>query len=91
MKPAAKGHPAPKGNTYSADAAAFKRMVRERLLRLRQNGVSTPMIIKTGDGNITEIQVLDIIEAKHVPIAVYRVLDRILDLIEASPIADPKR
>lgn len=91
MKPAAKGHPAPKGYTYSADAAAFKRMVRERLLRLRQNGVSTPMIIKTGDGNITEIQVLDIIEAKHVPIAVYRVLDRILDLIEASPIADPKR
>ncbi|MDO4989328.1 MAG: hypothetical protein Q4E45_02370 [Eubacteriales bacterium] len=91
MKPAAKGHPAPKGNTYGADAAAFKRMVRERMLRLRQGGVNTPMIIKTGNGNLTEGQVLDIIEAKKVPIAVYRVLDGILDLIETSPIADQKR
>ena len=73
------------GNHHAADAAAEKRRIRDRLLQMRQNGVSTPQIIKGGNGCITEDQIRLIVDAKPVPIAVYRVLDGVLETLAAAP------
>ena len=73
------------GNHHAADAAAEKRRIRDRLLQMRQNGVSTPQIIKGGNSCITEEQIRLIVDAKPVPIAVYRVLDGILETLAAAP------
>ena len=69
----------------AAQAAAEKRRIRDRLLQMRQNGVSTPQIIKGGNGCITEEQIRLIVDAKPVPIAVYRVLDGVLETLAAAP------
>lgn len=73
------------GNHHAAEAAAEKRRIRDRLLQMRQNGVSTPQIIKGGNGCITEEQIRLIVDAKPVPIAVYRVLDGVLETLAAAP------
>jgi len=73
------------GNHHAADAAADKRRIRDRLLQMRQNGLSTPALLRAAGGNITAAQVTDIIEAKSVPIAVYRLLDKVLEMLAAAP------
>lgn len=73
------------GNHHAADAAAEKRRIRDRLLQMRQNGLSTPQIIKGGNGCITEEQIREIVDAKPVPIAVYRLLDGILESLAGAP------
>lgn len=76
---------APRKHNGAADAAADKRRIRDRLLQMRQNGLSTPALLRAAGGNITEAQVADIIEAKPVPIAVYRLLDKVLEMLAAAP------
>ena len=73
------------GNHHAADAAAEKRRIRDRLLQMRQNGLSTPQIIKGGNGCITEEQIRKIIDCEKMPIAVYRVLDGALETLAAAP------
>jgi hypothetical protein len=75
---------APKGNTNGKAAAEEKRRIRERLLTMRQNGLTTPEVLKAGNGCIEEASVWEIIEGKLVPVSVYRVLDGILDVIEGA-------
>ena len=83
-----KGKPRPSyiGNTRSHDAAVFKRQVRERMLEMRKRGLTTPLIVKKGNANITEQQISDILAAKPVPVAEYRVLEAVLDMIEKDNI-----
>lgn len=72
------------GNHNAANAAAEKRRIRERLMQMREAGLSTPEILKSGRGSITEDQIRAIIEAKPVPIAVYRALDSVLEVLAAA-------
>ncbi len=71
-----------KTGSPSAQAAAEKRRIKERLDRLRVAGVSVRRIVKAANGNITEDQIREIIDCKKMPIAVYRVLDCTLDTLE---------
>ena len=64
--------------------AAFKQEQRDRLLRVRDAGQTLAQIVKTAEGNITENQLLDILEAKRVPLAVYKVLAGVLDLMDKN-------
>lgn len=73
---------APKGNTNGADAAKFKRETLERLRKMRQDGLTIAKIVSVSNGSIKEDSVLDILSAKRVPIAVYRLLAAVLDKIE---------
>ena len=54
----------------------------ERLRRMREDGLTVAKIVQASDGCITESSVMDILECKRVPIAVYRVLATALDRIE---------
>lgn len=72
------------GNHNSANAAKEKRRIRERLLSMREAGLSTPQIIKAADGNLTHEQIHAIIGAQPVPIAVYRVLDGALETLAGA-------
>lgn len=83
VKPKRQGHSAPKGNNYGGEAAAFKRATRDRLEKARGRGVTVSAITDTANGAITAAQVLDILEAKPLPVAVYRVLAAALDKIES--------
>ncbi len=62
-----------------AAAAKFKLETVQRLRAARSDGLSTPQIVKLAEGNITEDQVRDILDAKPVPVAVYRILAAALD------------
>lgn len=66
----------------AAQAAADKRRIRDRLLRLRQAGLTSPVLLKAAEGCIKEESIVDIINAKPVAIGVYRLLDAVLDSIE---------
>ena len=66
----------------AAEAAAYKREVLARLQEIRSRGVTVPQIVKVAEGNITEDQVRAILEARRVPVAVYRVLSAALDQID---------
>ena len=71
------------GNTSAADAAAFKREVLERLRQMRKDGLTIGKIVDVSNGAVTEHTVMDILDAKRVPIAVYRLLAAVLDKIES--------
>lgn len=73
---------APHGNTYGADAADFKRETVRRLRQMRAEGLTIAKIVSISNGSIKEESVLDILAAKRVPIAVYRLLAAVLDKIE---------
>ena len=73
---------APHGNTYGADAADFKRETVRRLRQMRAEGLTIAKIVRVSNGSIKEESVLDILAAKRVPIAVYRLLAAVLDKIE---------
>ena len=73
---------APRGNTYGADAVKFKRETLERLRQMRAEGLTIAKIVSVSNGSIKEESVLDILAAKRVPIAVYRLLAAVLDKIE---------
>jgi hypothetical protein len=72
------------GNHNAANAAADKRRIRERLMQMREAGLSTPQILKAGNGCITEEQVRAIIAARPVPVAVFRVLDGVLETLAGA-------
>ena len=75
---------APRGNTNGADGAKFKRETLARLLRMRKDGLTIAKIVNVSNGSIKEETVLDILGAKRVPIAAYRLLAAVLDKIEES-------
>ena len=66
----------------AAETAEYKRGVRERFLQLRAGGLTLPQVKKAVEGNISEDQILAILEGKRVPVAAYRVLAAGLDRIE---------
>lgn len=70
------------GNRNAADAAAYKRAVRERYLEARRAGLTTGKILEPANGAITDGNLLDIGEARVVSVNVYRVLAAVLDKIE---------
>ena len=70
------------GNQHGAQAAAEKRRIRERLMKIRESGATSAVILKKAQGNISQFQLSDIIEGRLVPIAVYRILDATLNLLE---------
>ena len=72
---------APRGN--ASDAARYKREILARLLRMRKDGLTIAKIVNVANGSIKEETVLDILAAKRVPIAVYRLLAAVLDQIES--------
>lgn len=74
--------PLPLTESPAAKAAAEKRRIRERFMRARENGVTVGAVRKAANGGITEESLRDIIDAKPVPVAVYRVLDKALDHLE---------
>ena len=86
VKTAGKKGGAPKGNTAAAQAAAEKRRIRDRLQRMRQNGISQAKILNAAEGNVSQFQLSDILEGRVVPIVVYRILDAALDQIELDQI-----
>lgn len=73
-----------KTGSPSAQAAAEKRRIKERLDRLRAAGVSVKRLVKTANGNITEEQIREILDCHKMPIAVYRVLDGVMNTLEGS-------
>jgi hypothetical protein len=76
---AGKPRPSQVGNTHNADAAAYKREVRNRLLDLRKNGVSAAQIAEAGRGTgYTEGDVYSILEGKKIGVTVYRAIDAAL-------------
>ncbi len=74
--------PLPVTESPAAKAAAEKRRIRERFMRARENGITVGAVRNAANGGITEESLRDIIEAKPVPVTVYRVLDKTLDLLE---------
>ncbi len=72
------------GNHNGADAAAFKRATRDRLMELREKGLSTARILELSNGAIKDAQLMDILEARNAPVNVYRVLAAVLDKIEET-------
>lgn len=76
---AGKPRPSQVGNTHGADAAAYKRDVRDKLLDLRKNGVSAAQIAEAGRGTgYTEGDVYSILEGKKIGVTVYRAIDAAL-------------
>ena len=49
---------------------------------MRKDGLTIGKIVDTSNGAVTEHTVMDILDAKRVPIAVYRLLAAVLDKIE---------
>lgn len=72
------------GHRGAAEAAVEKRRIRERLTQARNAGLTLRQIVKAGNGNITEDQIREILDCHKVPIAVYRILDAALLVIEKS-------
>ena len=68
----------------AAQAAAYKRAVRERFLHLRSEGLHLSQVKKYGEGNISDDQILAILEGRKVSVAAYKILDAVLDRIEMS-------
>ena len=68
-------------NTYAADAAAFKRKTRERLLQLRANGLTVGKLKELAGGSLKDDEVMSVLECARVPVAVYRKLAKVLDEI----------
>lgn len=77
---AGKPRPSQVGNTHGADAAAYKRDVRDKLLDLRKNGVSAAQIAEAGRGTgYTEGDVYSILEGKKIGVTVYWAIDAALE------------
>lgn len=76
---AAKGNPA--GNSYGADAAAFKRETRERLLRLRAEGMTIGELEKVAP-RLGHDRIMNVLEGKRMAVDFYRELAAVLDEIE---------
>ena len=74
----------PAKDAGAAAAAKFKRETLQRLQAARKNGLSTPQIVKLAENNVTEDQIREILDAKPVPVAVYRILAAALDRRELN-------
>lgn len=81
-----KNRGAPRGNTSSSDAAKFKRETLARLMRMRGDGLTIERVILASNGNLTDDIVLNILQARKMPIAHYRKLAAALDKIEKEEI-----
>lgn len=77
---------APRGNTRASDALIFKRETLNRLLRLRENGITIDQIVSASRGNLTDDVVLNILQARKMSISYYRKLAAALDKIEKEEI-----
>ena len=76
---AGKPRPSQVGNTHGADAAAYKRDVRDKLLDLRKAGVTVGQIGEAGRGTgYTEGDIYAILEGKKIGVTVYRAIDAAL-------------
>ena len=76
---AGKPRPAQVGNAHAADAAAYKREVRDKLLELRKAGVTVGQIGEAGRGTgYTEGDIYAILEGKKIGVTVYRAIDAAL-------------
>ena len=83
---AKKPRPGCEGNDYAKKAAVFKREVREKLAAARAAGITSGMImekVKPGSA-LTQGKLLDILNARLAPVEAYRVLDEVLDTLEAA-------
>ena len=79
-KPAA---PAP-----NAEAAKLKRETRARLTELRKQGLTLARIREASGGKLNDDQIMNVLECKPAPVAVYLILAAALDHIEGTtPIA----
>ena len=76
---------APRGNTRASDALIFKRETLNRLLRLRENGITIAQIVNASK-DLKEETVLDILGTKKVPIGGYRLLATAMDKVEKEVI-----
>ena len=74
---------APRGNANASDAAKFKRATFERLMRMREGGITIDQIVSASRGNLTDDVVLNILQARKMSISYYRKLAAALDKIEA--------
>ena len=74
------------GNRNGADAATFKRETVARLRRMREGGLTIAEIVSASKGSIEDETVLDILNARRVPIVAYRHLAAVLDKIEKEEI-----
>ena len=73
-----KGKPRPSqiGNTRVHDAAVFKRQVRDRLVAVREKGVSAPEIVRAAPaGSVKESDIYMILQGHVIKIDIYRALD----------------
>lgn len=76
-----KGKPRPSqiGNTRGHDAAVFKRQVRDRLVAVREKGVSAPEIVRAAPaGSVKESDIYMILQGHVIRIDIYRALDEAL-------------
>lgn len=69
-------------STRGKAAADFKRQVRTKLLELHEEGVTLGAIRSLSNGQLTDNAILDILEARKVPVATYRILDDVLKKIQ---------
>ena len=74
---------APRGNANASDAAKFKRPTFERLMRMREGGITIDQIVSASSGNLTDDVVLNILQARKMSISYYRKLAAALDRIES--------
>lgn len=80
-----KGTPRPSqvGNTRGHDAAVFKRQVRDRLVAVREKGVSAPEIVRAAPaGSVKESDIYMILQGHVIKIDIYRALDEALRKFE---------
>lgn len=74
---------APRGNANASDAAKFKRETFERLMRMREGGITIDQIVSASRGNLTDDVVLNILQARKMSVSYYRKMAAALDKIEA--------
>jgi len=77
-EPAAAGSPAPAANNA---AAVFKRETRERLLRLRAEGLTIGELEKVAP-SLRHDRIMNVLEGKRMAVEFYRKLAAVLDEIE---------
>ena len=65
-------------------ATKEKRVIRERLLEARKNGLTNPQLLKESEGQFTEDDLWRIVQGHLVRITTYREVNAALDRLEAK-------
>ena len=74
----------PVSYTYSGYGSSIKNATRDRLIRLRADGLKTSRIMAVAGARLRYGDLLDILEANPVRFSVYETLAAVLDEIEAA-------